>query len=95
MSPELAYHIYRPSIKSIHTMSDDERTQLVASFKASFDDFDPETMYMQKDKSFYDVHAPDSFQKEIKNIIWKNITPELFTLFWTLSLEHIYVPVER
>mmetsp|Transcript_1396 Transcript_1396/g.1274 ORF Transcript_1396/g.1274 Transcript_1396/m.1274 type:complete len:91 (-) Transcript_1396:1926-2198(-) len=52
-------------------------------------------MYMQKDKSFYDVHAPDSFQKEIKNIIWKNITPELFTLFWTLSLEHIYVPVER
>jgi len=93
--PELVFHIMRPSIKPMHSMTPEERTDLIELFKKSFDNFDPETMCKQKNPSFYAVHTPEFVWKDIKLQVWKNVTPELYTLFWALSLDNIYVPVER
>lgn len=79
----------------MHTMAPEERTELIELFQKSFDNFDPETMYKQKDPSMYAVITPEFVWKDIKTQVWKNITPELYTLFWALSLDMIYVPVER
>ena len=95
IQPELAFHIIRPSIKPIHSMTPEERNELIEMFKQSFDNFDPETMTKQKDPSNYTIITPDFVWKDIKTQIWKNVTPELYTLFWALSLDNIYVPVER
>jgi len=76
-------------------MSPEERAELIDLYKRSFDNFDPEKMTIQKDPSDYTVLTPEFVWKDIKNQIWKNVTPELYTLFWVLSLDNIYVPVER
>ena len=76
-------------------MTPEERQELVELYKKGFDTFDPEVMCKHKDPSFYSVLTPDFVWKDIKGQIWKNVTPELYTLFWVLGLDSIYVPVER
>ena len=74
-------------------MNEEERSETVEMFKKNFDDLVPEQIYKIKEDS--DNLTPENIIGAIRSQVWKNITPEFYTIFWLLNLDNIYVPVER
>jgi THO complex subunit 2 len=93
IAPEVAFYIVRQSIKPIYAMTDEERTDLVEMFKRNYDEYVPEKCLKINEDA--ENLTPDHVTKSVRTQIWKNITPEFYTVFWTLNLDNIYVPVDR
>ncbi len=50
---------------------------------------------MLKSREYQHGLTPVYFQNELRKSIWNTISPELYTYFWVLTLDSIFVPQER
>ncbi|CAD8184298.1 unnamed protein product [Paramecium octaurelia] len=90
---EIAFHIVRYSYKSLYNMSEEEFQEEVDNIKNIYDKIDPKVMCINPDINNQQVQQlPLICHTYVKDILWTIINPELFAIFWLLSLDNIYVP---
>ncbi len=91
MPPEVVFHIVRPSIKPISTLTESERLELVGNCKNIYEAFKPEEMLIP---NYTGILTATNVEGKQRANIWNAFTPEFYTIFWLLSLENIYIPVD-
>ena len=85
----------RYSHKSLYNMSDQEFQEIRAQIKDIFDRIDPITMNNNPEYENFEVpQVPFRMHTFYKDQMWTTINPDLFAIFWLLSLDNIYVPTE-
>jgi THO complex subunit 2 len=89
VSPEIAYQILRYSFKPIYKLEETEWSEVVQKFKSSFDDFPYKTQYIA---AAVENDKISSYAEGERAKMWQMMSPELFTLFWYLDSEHLFVP---
>lgn len=81
--------------KSLYNMTDAEFTSTRDNIKSIFDQIDATTMFQNPDIENFDRQQVKFIAHSyFKNSIWHSINPDLFAIFWLLSLDNIYVPVD-
>lgn len=89
VSPEIGYKLIRPSIKSVYKMDEKEWQDTITSMKLTFDSL-PQAKFF--------VGGDEDDNKLMKHIyadrakFWLSVSPELYSLFWILETENVYVP---
>lgn len=74
-------------------MSEDAFQHEVTQIKEIYDKIDAGTMYRNPD--YGDLRYPQVpavIHNYVKDQVWNYLNPEMFAIFWLLSLDHIYVP---
>lgn len=92
---ETAFHIVRYGHKSLYNMTDEEFKKERDNIKKIYDSIEPDLMY--QNPGYHDAtlsqKIPIHYHTYIKENLWNIINPDLFAIFWLLSLDNIYVPV--
>ena len=91
--PEIAYKVFRPSVKPLYKMEEREWADLVLLIRNSFEDFAVERSPEPRAEES-DCGAIAAYIAADRNKIWEYISPEVYTAFWVLEPEYIFVPVE-
>ena len=74
-------------------MTEEEFKEEVENIKNIYDKIDPRTMCINPDIANPQIpQLPLICHTYVKESLWQVINPELFTIFWLLSLDNIYVP---
>jgi hypothetical protein len=75
-------------------MSDEEFQDVRTNIKEIFDKVDVQHMYDNPDYGVHDVlQLPTLAHTLVKDQVWEYVNPDLFAIFWLLSVDNIYVPV--
>lgn len=76
-------------------MTDEEFRKERDNIKKIYDSIEPDLMY--QNPGYHDTtliqKIPIHYHTYIKDNLWNIINPDLFAIFWLLSLDNIYVPV--
>lgn len=91
VSPEMAYKLIRASVKPLYKMDEKEWQDTVTRMKTTFDSLPQANMLV------YNGQEEDKLTKYIgaeRSKFWLSVSPELFSLFWILETESVYVPTE-
>ncbi len=96
LPPQYVFFILRGSLKPLYQLTEDEFAQKVHEFKYICDThFDMRlsavTEAIDSENEYFDEKA---FILKKKEEIWKYISPELYTIFWYMSLQSLVVPTE-
>ena len=93
VSPEVAFKIFRPSVKYLHKMEAREWEELVQLARRSFDDFAVEKRY-GGGRALSDTDVISGFIVDVREKAWESMSAELYTTFWMLEPDNVHVPVD-
>jgi hypothetical protein len=91
VSQEMAYKLIRASVKPLYKMDEKEWQDTVTRMKLSFDCLPHANMLVGGGP---DEDKLSKYLAVDRSKFWLSVSPELFTLFWILETENIYVPTE-
>lgn len=76
-------------------MSEQEFIEERDNIKLIFDKIDPKKMYKNPDIDAIEIkQVPFICHTYSRDIMWNHINLDMFAIFWLLSLDNIYVPID-
>lgn len=92
---EIAFHIVRYGNKSLYNMSELEFQEERDNIKGIFEKIDIRKMFINPDIEDFDAkQVPFVCHTFCRDILWHHMNPDMFAIFWLLSLDNIYVPTD-
>lgn len=74
-------------------MSEQEFHEVRDNIKDIFERIDITLMYDNPDiNNFEALQLPYQAHTLVKNQVWECVNPDLFAIFWLLSVDNIYIP---
>lgn len=89
VSPEIGYKLIRSSIKPVYRMDEKEWQDTITRMKLTFDSLPQAKFFVGGEE---EDHKLTKHVYADRSKFWLSVSPELYSLFWILETENVYVP---